>query len=203
MIFYFLASSSLQVRIKAMLNIEIYRKTLRRRDLSIASPTIEDEDGDEDKDKEEDKKGDDEKGDSTSTTGTIVNLMSTDSNRISEFSTWWFSVIAAPTELVIGIYFLYHLLGKSCLLGLLVMVIVLPINHYNAKIFARTQDRLMDSRDKRVNLMNEALQGIRQIKFFAWEKNWEERIMEARNVELHHLKITYISGVLFTLLWEG
>ncbi|KAI8879095.1 P-loop containing nucleoside triphosphate hydrolase protein [Backusella circina FSU 941] len=196
---WYYASSSLQVRIKAMLNIEIYRKTLRRRDLSIASPTIEDED----EDKKEEKKEDDEKGDSTSTTGTIVNLMSTDSNRISEFSTWWFSIIAAPTELAIGIYFLYHLLGKSCFLGLLVMIIVLPINHYNAKIYAKTQDRLMESRDKRVNLMNEALQGIRQIKFFAWEKNWEQRIMEARSVELHQLGITYISGVLFTLLWEG
>lgn len=194
----------MQVRIKAMLNIEIYRKTLRRRDLAVATPELEDE-SEESKNKkdDDDKKKEEEKEDVSSSTGTIVNLMSTDSNRISEFSTWWFSIIAAPTELAIGITFLYQLLGKSCFLGLLVMIIVLPLNHYNAKMYAKTQDNLMDARDKRISLMNEVLQGIRQIKFFAWEKKWEKRIMEARDIELHHLGITYLSGVLFTFLWQG
>ncbi|KAI9483188.1 MAG: P-loop containing nucleoside triphosphate hydrolase protein [Benjaminiella poitrasii] len=201
---WYYASSSVQVRIKAMLNIEIYRKTLRRRDLSVASPKIDEEDNKKDKDdKKNELEENKEKEDVSSSTGTIVNLMSTDSNRISEFSVWWFSVLAAPTELVVGIYFLYNLLGKSCFLGLLVMIVVLPLNHYNAKMFAKTQDKLMESRDKRVSLMNEVLQGIRQIKFFAWETNWEKRIMEARDVELHHLGITYLSGVLFTFLWQG
>lgn len=186
-----------------MLNIEIYRKTLRRRDLAVEAPKIEEKEEVKDDDassKKEDKK---EKGDTSSSTGTIVNLMSTDSNRISEFSVWWFCVITAPVELVIGISFLYVLLGKSCFLGLLVMIFVLPINHYNAKMFAKTQDKLMEARDKRVSLMNEVLQGIRQIKYFAWERNWEKRIMESRDVELHHLGITYLSTVLFTLLWQG
>lgn len=83
-----LASSSVQVRVKAMLNIEIYRKTLRRRDLAIESPKLDEEKGTNDG-KDDEKK---EKDDSTSSTGTIVNLMSTDSNRISEFATWWVSV---------------------------------------------------------------------------------------------------------------
>lgn len=190
-----------------MLNIEIYRKTLRRRDLAVESPKLDDEE-DADKKKDDDGASDkkdesDEKEDVSSSTGTIVNLMSTDSNRISEFSVWWFSILAAPTELAVGIYFLYQLLGKSCFLGLLVMIVVLPINHYNAKTFAKTQDKLMEARDKRVSLMNEVLQGIRQIKFFAWEKRWEKRVMEAREVELHHLGVTYMTEVLFTLLWQG
>ncbi|KAI8378125.1 P-loop containing nucleoside triphosphate hydrolase protein [Choanephora cucurbitarum] len=201
---WYYASSSVQVRIKAMLNIEIYRKTLRRRDLAVATPKLDDDkENKDDNGSEADKDKDNTNEDVSSSTGTIVNLMSTDSNRISEFSTWWFSVFAAPTELAVGIYFLYNLLGKSCLLGLLVMIVVLPINHYNAKMYAKTQDKLMESRDKRVNLMNEVLQGIRQIKFFAWEKNWEKRIMEARSVELYHLGITYLSGVLFSFIWQG
>jgi ABC-type multidrug transport system fused ATPase/permease subunit len=158
-----------------MLSVEIYRKSLRRRDLS----------------------------EKDTTTGAIVNLMSTDATRLSEFGSLWFSAIGAPVELAIGIYFLYQLIGMACFLGLLVMVIVLPINHFNSKIFAKTQDRLMQARDKRVSLMNEVLQGIRQIKFFAWEKKWEERIMDARKVELKHLGVTYINGVFFSLVWQG
>lgn len=192
-----------------MLNIEIYRKTLRRRDLAVDSPKIDDEkdvDKNQTSDDENNKKKDasnKEKEDVSSSTGTIVNLMSTDSNRISEFSVWWFTILAAPTELAIGIYFLYQLLGNSCFLGLIVMILILPVNHYNAKMFAKTQDSLMEARDKRISLMNEVLQGIRQIKFFAWEKKWEKRVMEARQTELHHLGITYLSSVLFTLTWQG
>ncbi|KAI9282335.1 P-loop containing nucleoside triphosphate hydrolase protein [Sporodiniella umbellata] len=196
---WYFASSNVQVRIKAMLNVEIYNKTLRRRDLSVGSNS-------EETDKKDDKKedsNDEENEDVTSSTGTIVNLMSTDSNRVSEFATWWWTVLEAPTELGVGIYFLYTLLGKSCFLGLLIMIVILPVNHYNAKMFAATQDKLMESRDKRISLMNEVLQGIRQIKFFAWETNWEKKVMEARGVELYHLAITYLSGVLFTLTWQG
>jgi ABC-type multidrug transport system fused ATPase/permease subunit len=173
-----------------MLNVEIYRKSLRRRDLSVANK----EDGEEKKDEEES---------SSSSTGAIVNLMGTDSSRITDFAALWFTIISAPVELAIGIYFVYQLLGVSCLFGLLVMVFILPINHFNAKIFSKTQDRLMEARDKRVSLVTEVLQGIRQIKFFAWESKWEERIMEARNAELRQLAITYINGVFFSLVWQG
>lgn len=177
-----------------MLNIEIYRKTLRRMDTAVTAGGQQ-KDGDDKEDSSNDE--------DVSSTGQIVNLMSTDSNRISEFSTWWFTIIAAPTELAVGIYFLYNLLGLPCFLGLSVMVIMLPINHYNAKLFAKTQDKLMEARDKRVSLMNEVLQGIRQIKFFASEKNWENRIMKARREELKFLRTTYISSTLFMLVWQG
>lgn len=75
-----------------MLNIEIYRKTLRRRDLSIESPKLDEEVVNEggDNGKGDTKK---EKDDSSSSTGTIVNLMSTDANRITEFATWWVSAV--------------------------------------------------------------------------------------------------------------
>lgn len=174
-----------------MLNVEVYRKSLRRRDLPAAAA-----------EKTESSEDEKEEG-TTSSTGAIVNLMGTDASRISDFSALWFALISAPLELCVGMYFLYNLLGVSCFYGLLVMIFILPINHFNAQIFSKTQDRLMEARDKRVSLMNEVLQGIRQIKFFAWESNWEKRVMEARNKELHHLSITYINGVFFSLVWQG
>lgn len=179
---------------KSMLNIELYRKTLRRMDIpDMARDTGSIND-----------KKTSILGDSSNTsTGTIVNLMSTDSQRISDFTTSWFTIIEAPIELFVGISFLYSLLGSSCLLGLSVMIITLPLNHYNSVFFAQTQEKLMEARDRRVSLMNEVLQGIRQIKFFAWELNWEKRVLEARNEEIKHLKKTYISEVLFNFLWQG
>jgi ABC-type multidrug transport system fused ATPase/permease subunit len=180
-----------------MLNIEIYQKTLRRMDTSVlsgskksGSSSLKDSNS-----KDED--------DISSMTGMIVNLMSTDATRVAEFASWWFVAITAPTELTIGIYFLYSLMGWSCILGFMVFIVILPINHINTKIFVKSEDLLMKARDKRVSLMNEVLQGIRQVKFFAWESNWTKRIMESRTIELGHLTVIYITEVIFWFLWEG
>lgn len=192
-----------------MLNIELYRKTLRR----MGTADLHRDSKEEDEEKipktaaaaAADAANKDNPTDEgqINTIGTIVNLMSTDSQRISDFTTSWFVIIESPIELFVGISFLYSLLGSSCLLGLSVMIITLPLNHYNSLMFARTQEKLMEARDKRVSLMNEVLQGIRQIKFFAWELNWEKRVLEARDVEIKHLRTTFLSEVLFNFLWQG
>lgn len=71
-----------------MLNLEIYRKTLRGIDTSIISSG---------KGKENETENDkNKKGIATvneeeisSMTGTIINLMSTDSAKIADYSSWW------------------------------------------------------------------------------------------------------------------
>ncbi|CAG8641115.1 2327_t:CDS:2, partial [Scutellospora calospora] len=68
---------------------------------------------------------------------------------------------------------------------------------------AKTEDKLMNARDRRVGLMNEVLQGIRMIKFFSWEKNWENRVLESRKIELKQLRNHYIYLAMFDLLWSG
>ncbi|CAG8566074.1 12436_t:CDS:2 [Acaulospora colombiana] len=143
--------------------------------------------------------------------------MAVDTNRVSELSVWWSSVIDSPLEIIVGTYFLYQILGVSCLFGLLAMIFVLPLNHVAAKYYAKTQDNLMKARDHRVSLMTEAssnassfhflvypkkvLQGIRMIKFFAWEKNWEKRVLDARRTELKQLRYNFIYLALLDLLW--
>ncbi|RUS27682.1 P-loop containing nucleoside triphosphate hydrolase protein, partial [Jimgerdemannia flammicorona] len=182
---WYWAASSLQIRVKSLCNIEVYVKTLKRRSTSTAT----DSDGkDVAKVDNEDKKDSDDSNDDdpSSSTGKIVNLMSTDSSRIADYAKWWIALLGAPIELSVGILFLYQLLGLSCFVGLLVMIVTLPINHYTAKSFAKTQERLMEARDKRVSLMNEVLQGVRQIKFFAWEKQWTKRILATPNVSLRN-----------------
>ncbi|KAG2202200.1 hypothetical protein INT47_002119 [Mucor saturninus] len=194
---WFFAQSSTQMRTKSMLNMEIYRKTLRRMDTVVLSG------GGANRDEKKDAEKNKDEEDSTSSTGMVVNLMSTDSSRISDFASWWFVLIEAPVQLGVGVYFLYTLLGWSAILGLSTMIITIPINHYNSNLFLRTQEKVMKARDKRVSLMNEVLQGIRQIKFFAWEANWSKRILEARNLELGYLRLVYFSEIIFMILWQS
>ncbi|KAI9014437.1 P-loop containing nucleoside triphosphate hydrolase protein [Phycomyces nitens] len=194
---WYWANCKLEVRIKGMLDIEIYKKTLSRMDSASTA----------DKGASDDQTASDGKQDQgsgpTASTGEIINLMSSDSARIAKVSELWISFFTIPIELCVGIFFVYRLMGASCFLGLLVLVIALPINHYNAKMYNRTQEDLMNIRDKRISLMNEVFQGIRQIKFQAWETSWEKRIMEIRTTEIDYLKLIYLSNVLFNFVWRG
>lgn len=49
------------------------------------------------------------------------------------------------------------------------------------------QSILMKIKDKRVNLTNETLTGVKLIKYSAWESDFIERISEIRNAELKQL----------------
>lgn len=92
--------------------------------------------------------------------------------------------VDAPLEIIVGSLFLYQLLGVSSLFGLLATALFLPLNHLASKIVVTAQDNLMKARDERTALMNETLQGIRMLKFMAWERSFEAKIMEIRRKEL-------------------
>lgn len=50
----------------------------------------------------------------------------------------------------------------------------------------------MKHMDGRIKLMNEILSGIKILKFYAWEKAFEERVLSFREKELRALKKSQI-----------
>ncbi|CAI2174221.1 16345_t:CDS:10 [Funneliformis geosporum] len=133
--------------------------------------------------------------------GKVSNLMAVDANRVSQFAIWWATILEGPIQIGVGLFFLYKLLESACLIGILVLVVILPIQRWSGYYFSINQERLMKARDYRVSLMSEVLQGIRMIKFNAWEDNWMRRILDARNIELKFLKKNFVMMSLFNLLW--
>ncbi|KAG0293961.1 hypothetical protein BGZ96_002011 [Linnemannia gamsii] len=170
------------VRLRAMLSAEVYSKALRRKDMTgIVS--------------ENTKKG------ARSDTGMITNLMAVDANRISSMGSSFYFLYTGPIEIALGVVMLYGLLGPSSLVGLGVMFLTSPAHHFAARKYSTIQESLMETRDRRVGLMSELLQGIRMIKFFAWEKKIQTKIMEVRDQELRRFVRLYIINTFFTLLW--
>ena len=101
---------------------------------------------------------------------------------------------------MVGTIFLYNLLGVSCLFGLLVSCLFLPLNHFAGKVIVNAQDSLMKARDERVSLMNEILGGIRMIKFMAWERSFEFRVDKVRRKELKYQRRNYLIEVIYSSL---
>lgn len=132
----------------------------------------------------------------------VMTLMTTDVDRVSDFSWHLFSLVDSPIEIVIGGYFLYTLLGVSTFWGLGASLLFMPINHWASKIVVKAQDDLMKARDERVALMNELLGGIRMLKFMAWERSFEKRVLKVRDRELAHQWRNYVIETLFNATWQ-
>lgn len=94
--------------------------------------------------------------------------------------------VQTAVSLSISIGFLWSLLGWQALsAGILVFLLVLPINTVASKQSAKVQSQLLDVRDEKSTLLSEVLQGVRQIKFSAYEEQWQARIGALRQTELH------------------
>jgi ABC-type multidrug transport system fused ATPase/permease subunit len=104
----------------------------------------------------------------------------------------YFSFVLVAVSLVL----LWQLLGPSVLAGVGVMILMVPINGFVMKKMTALQKVLMQTKDKRVKIMNEVLNGIRLIKFFAWERSFIKKINQVREQELK----TMIDGAVYRAL---
>uniref|UniRef100_A0A3Q2T472 Multidrug resistance-associated protein 1 n=1 Tax=Fundulus heteroclitus TaxID=8078 RepID=A0A3Q2T472_FUNHE len=137
----------------------------------------------------------------TSTVGEIVNLMSVDAQRFMDLVTYINMVWSAPLQVVLALYFLWQNLGPSVLAGVAVMVLMVPINAVIAMKTKTYQVAQMKSKDNRIKLMNEMLNGIKVLKLYAWELAFKEKVTAIRESELRVLKKAAYLGAVSTFTW--
>ncbi|RXW15952.1 hypothetical protein EST38_g9897, partial [Candolleomyces aberdarensis] len=198
-----LSSVTMQVRLKVQLNTVLFSKTLVRKDVASSSSKPEDknaapaEGGDAAKSTAAD---DDE--DEFSSKAQIMTLMTTDVDRVSGVGAYLFSLIGSPVEITVGTILLYNLLGVSCFFGLAFILFSLPLNYITSTTFVGAQKNLMKAQDERVALMNEILGSIRMLKFMAWERCFEKRVLAIRQRELRFRKLNYSIRILWGVIWN-
>ncbi|KAJ6552953.1 multidrug resistance-associated ABC transporter [Mycena capillaripes] len=178
-----LSYATLQARIRAQLNTALFAKTLVRKDVaSSAAASTSSPDADAPSSSPFDTPNNNQEENEFSSKAQIMTLMTTDVDRVGQFTQQLFVLIDAPIELVVGTVFLYSMLGISCFFGLGVAVLCLPLNHVAGKVVAGAQENLMKARDERLALMNE---------FMAWERSFEARIMKIRTRELKYQRLNF------------
>lgn len=80
-------------------------------------------------------------------------------------------------------------------------MILQPLNGIASKHYTQKQLIMMAARDNKAHVVTEALHGIRQIKFSATEKQWEKRILAAREQELKSQRSVYVWATFLTFTW--
>ena len=116
--------------------------------------------------------------------------MAVDSFKVSEISAYLHFLWAeTPVQFILAIVLLYQILGRSSMVGIAMMALLLPVNMVISKRFAQIQKRILAATDARIHTTNEVLTNIRIIKYFAWEDRFLGVVDEKRVIELRQLRI--------------
>uniref|UniRef100_A0A3P9HFG9 ATP-binding cassette, sub-family C (CFTR/MRP), member 2 n=1 Tax=Oryzias latipes TaxID=8090 RepID=A0A3P9HFG9_ORYLA len=130
------------------------------------------------------------------TVGETVNLMSADAQRFNDVTNFIHLLWSCPLQITVSTAFLWLELGPSVLAGLLVMLLMVPINGLLATKAKKYQLENMKFKDKRLKIMNEILNGVKILKLFAWEPSFQSQVESIRGEELKVMKkFAYLSSV--------
>ena len=217
---FWIVWARLGLPIRAMLSILVFMKSTRRKDVKGVQkakeqttedargsnvPPVNDSSGHKGEvialsgvkdDDEEDEESMQKSKQST------INLVGVDSKRVSDFATYAYIFPGVAAKLVVSMTFICTLIGwKSLLVGLVTFGLSVPFNIFVSKRYNKAQGDLMKLRDQKMAVVTEALQGIRQIKFSALERQWQAKIAVKRNYELEVLWQIWVYDIGLISLW--
>ncbi|XP_064091164.1 LOW QUALITY PROTEIN: multidrug resistance-associated protein 1-like [Macrobrachium nipponense] len=121
------------------------------------------------------------------TIGEITNLMSLDSQRVSDTVFFLNHVWGGPMIISIVLYLLWQILGPPVLAGVGILVLLVPVNSVIANKIKVFLLRKMKLQDKRIKMLTEIISGIKVLKLYAWEVAFEKRVELVRKEEIMSL----------------
>ncbi|CAH8527972.1 unnamed protein product [Schistosoma rodhaini] len=121
-------------------------------------------------------------------TGSLVNYLTSDADRIVNFAPSIHEVWAMPLQLSVAVGLLYHQLGLACLVGIGFLLVLIPLNRILATQIGKFSRRLMVFKDTRIKLMSEILSNTLSVKLACWENLMKNRVMHSRIQELNALR---------------
>lgn len=191
--------------LRAQLSALVFEKSLRRKNVKAAEKaqqsTALETDASKNKDEEEDGESS-EDASVLKSRQAIVNLVGVDATRITNFAADQFMIVNGVFKLTFYSVFLVNLIGWiPFAAGILAWALTLPVNTYSAKALMYHSKSLMKLRDEKLAVVNEALMGIRQIKFSALEKQWEKRILAMRERELKTIWKLFVADTVLFACW--
>ncbi|XP_069614144.1 ATP-binding cassette sub-family C member 4 isoform X2 [Ranitomeya imitator] len=130
------------------------------------------------------------------TTGQIVNLLSNDVNKFDQVTIFLHFLWAGPLQAIAVTVLLWIEIGPSCLAGMAVLIILMPLQTVLGKFFTSLRGKTAAFTDTRIRTMNEVISGMRIIKMYAWEQSFTELVNDIRKKEISKVLISsYLRGI--------
>ncbi|KDP28919.1 hypothetical protein JCGZ_14690 [Jatropha curcas] len=137
----------------------------------------------------------------THTSGEIINYMSVDIQRITDFI-WYLNIILMlPIQISLAIYILKTTLGLGSLAALAATCIVMTCNIPITRIQKSYQSQIMEAKDNRMKATTEVLRNMKILKLQAWDTQFLHKIESLRAIEYKwlwkSLRLSAISAFIF------
>eukprot|EP00644_Phytophthora_capsici_P008365 jgi/Phyca11/114358/e_gw1.26.296.1 len=135
------------------------------------------------------------------TTGEILTLMSVDTERVFNFVAHGPWLVMGPlgfaiSIMLVGVLFDFY----SSIAGAVVLIMVMVLSVQQGDRIAKLQRQLLEVIDERVKVTSEALQGIRVMKFYAWEDSLAKRVDRLRVREVKLLRKFHLYQIINTVM---
>ncbi|KAL3662998.1 hypothetical protein V7S43_011941 [Phytophthora oleae] len=135
------------------------------------------------------------------TTGEILTLMSVDTERVFTAMVQGPWLVMGPLAFVVSCVLIGFLLDfYAALAGAIVLTVIMVISVQQGDRIADLQKKLLKVIDERVKVTSETLQGIRVMKFYAWEESLAQRVEKLRVKEVGLLRKFHSYQVINTVM---
>ena len=137
------------------------------------------------------------KGLQAESTGRIVTLMSNDVNKLQELFAMIHNLWAAPIFIVASFILLYDVIQWSAFIGFACIIVAAPFTFFVAMTLFKIRRGLTKCADERINILTEVINGMRVIKYYAWESAFAQRVRAIRDREVTLVWKSQKVGALF------
>ncbi|AEY98471.1 FAGL346Wp [Eremothecium gossypii FDAG1] len=120
--------------------------------------------------------------------GTLISMASTDLSRM-EFAVFFQPfLLVFPLVLALGVALLLVTVGPVGLLGLAVFIVALGLATLAFRKMVKYRVAATVFTDARVTLMREIMNSMKMLKYYCWERAYEERVTDVRYKEVHKVR---------------
>jgi ATP-binding cassette, subfamily C (CFTR/MRP), member 10 len=136
-------------------------------------------------------------------TGRIQTLMSVDADKVLGLFIGFHELWSLPFQIGLALYLLYVQVHFAFLAGLILVLLIIPLNRLLATGIQRASVSMMAAKDQRIAVIGELLKGIKVIKASGWEHAFASRVDIFRKKELHSLAVRKYLDAVCVYLWAA
>ena len=132
--------------------------------------------------------------------GHIINLISTDTYKIQFGVPYWSYTWIAPVIIIVSIVLTLIWIGPIGLIGISYIILQIPLEIILGYTFAHFNHLKSLTGDKRIELMDQIIRGMRVTKFYVWENPFIASVQKIRKKEVRYAaKSAAAQSVCYTL----
>lgn len=136
-------------------------------------------------------------------TAKLVNLVQVDVDQVANVVKSFHDLWMLPLQIIIAFLLLYQQVSIGFISGIVIIIIMIPINTIIAKKINYSTKKLMLHKDKRISILTEGIKYIKSIKMCGLENFLLNSCMEERKSELIYLGWRKYLDAVCVFLWAS